>query len=283
MTEHVYYSRRNERASNASRVSFPQLKELVLATYADFDDRGYFAEAFGFLCVDGPIEGSLGHDVGRFLFRKTRKKDLWPIDKMIEAYSEEDLFDVIEFLHNYIARPGHKTAHGYDNTCVHYADFDKQTGQIEFRAEMNPHLNDYGLGFELADTGEVLSRERGFEILLDAQMPLTDPANVEIHVDEAVRKFQRHNASRSDKREAVRLLADVLEFLRPKVKRVLTNKDDADLFNIVNNFGIRHNNDRQKTSYDKDIWLRWMFYHYLSTIHVVTRLIAKQDVVSRKL
>lgn len=32
---------------------------------------------------------------------------------------------------------------------------------------------------------------------------------------------------------------DVLEYLRPKVQKLLTNKDERDLFDLVNNFDIR--------------------------------------------
>ncbi|MEO3693618.1 hypothetical protein ABDJ85_19265, partial [Roseateles sp. DJS-2-20] len=37
--------------------------------------------------------------------------------------------------------------------------------------------------------------------------------------------------------------------------------------------GALHHNDKQRTSYDAGIWLSWMFYFYLSTIHVVLRKI----------
>jgi hypothetical protein len=64
--------------------------------------------------------------------------------------------------------------------------------------------------------------------------------------------------------------------LRPQVKEFFTSKDEGDLFNIANNFGIRHLNEKQKTSYDENIWLSWMFYFYLSTIHVLLRKIGHQ-------
>ena len=41
--------------------------------------------------------------------------------------------------------------------------------------------------------------------------------------------------------------------------------------NLANNFGIRHHNDQEKTAYDTSLWLSWMFYFYLATIHVVLR------------
>ncbi|MDR2600913.1 MAG: hypothetical protein LBC53_00445 [Spirochaetaceae bacterium] len=35
----------------------------------------------------------------------------------------------------------------------------------------------------------------------------------------------------------------------------------------INNFGIRHNNPRQKEDYDDPIFLIWMFHYFLATIH----------------
>jgi len=73
------------------------------------------------------------------------------------------------------------------------------------------------------------------------------------------------------------MLAKVLEFIRPKIKLLLTTDDENDLFNIANNFGIRHHNEIQKTDYDQEIWLDWMFYYYLSTINSIVRLINKRQ------
>ncbi len=86
-------------------------------------------------------------------------------------------------------------------------------------------------------------------------------------------KFRRRSVS--DRRDAVKELVDVLEFIRDDAKAVLTSKDHSDLFNLANNFGIRHHTKDQKTDYDLNIWLSWMFYHYLATIHACVRLIEK--------
>jgi hypothetical protein len=71
----------------------------------------------------------------------------------------------------------------------------------------------------------------------------------------------------------VKALADALEVLRPKIKAALTNKDEADLFTLVNAFGIRHKRSDQKTSYDETIFLSWMFNYLLAALHASTRLI----------
>ena len=94
-------------------------------------------------------------------------------------------------------------------------------------------------------------------------------------VNAAILKFRRYGSSLDDRRDAVRSLVDVLEYLRPRLQKVLIRKDDAALFQIANEFGIRHHNEKQKNDYDQAIWLNWMFYLYLATIHVVTRLVAK--------
>lgn len=58
-------------------------------------------------------------------------------------------------------------------------------------------------------------------------------------------------------------------------KRVLNRDDERDLFNLANNFGIRHHKPGQKTDYDQAIWHSWMFHHYLATIHACVRVIEK--------
>ena len=49
------------------------------------------------------------------------------------------------------------------------------------------------------------------------------------------------------------------------------------LFNIANNFGIRHLNQKQKLQYDKAVWLSWIFYHYLNTIAAFLHIIDRQQ------
>ena len=96
-------------------------------------------------------------------------------------------------------------------------------------------------------------------------------------IQSATRKFRARHSSDDDKRDAVRDLADALEYIRPSVKEVLTRKDESALFEIANNFGIRHHNPRQHTNYDTKIWYRWMFYFYLSTLHAALRMIDRKE------
>ena len=105
-------------------------------------------------------------------------------------------------------------------------------------------------------------------------MPHEDKRNVTERVAAAKLKYRRR--SLSERKDAVRDLADVLEYLRPEVKKALKSKDESELFQLANNFGIRHHNKDQKTDYDESIWLSWMFYHYLASIHACLRLVEKR-------
>ena len=112
--------------------------------------------------------------------------------------------------------------------------------------------------------------------MFEADIPEKDQENITDKMNEAIIKFRRHRSTLEDRRSAVRELVDVLEFLKPEIKKTLNRKDETDLFNIANNFGIRHHNAGQQTEYDKSIWYSWMFYFYLATIHSVLRLTNKK-------
>jgi len=281
MTERDYYSVRTGKDPTGKRIELPIMKRLFISMYTNFENRGYFQEAFGYHCVDaGYVPGKCGVDIESYILRKIRKSNLWPIDKRCEYYDEDTLFDMIEFLYDHVSKPTEGWHHSYGNCGMHWREFDKQLGQEEFRANLNELLRDYDYngGWELSQQGEVLPLpEDGMKPLLEQQLPHYDQMNIEARVDLAIQNFRSRRASTADKRNAVRELVDVLEYLRPQVKEVITDKDEADLFNIANNFGIRHHRNNQKTRYDQSIWLDWMFYFYLATIHVVTRLIEKKE------
>ncbi|MCF7838331.1 MAG: hypothetical protein K9N49_06845 [Candidatus Marinimicrobia bacterium] len=259
--------------------SLDLVKNLFLALYNRLQHQGYFHEYFGYSCVDeGDVEGKLGPDIENAFFLSLKKDGLWPIATKLPDYVEGDLFDVMEFLFDCVSKPVEKYYHSFSNCGWHYTMFDQSLGQAEFQAEINKLLRDYQDGFEMSQEGEILSAVApGFENLLDAELPTDDLRNVKCKVNHAVLKFRRYSATVNDRHDAIRELADVLEFLRGQVKNVLNSSDESDLFNIINRFGIRHHNQQQKTDYDQAIWIRWMFYYFLATIHAVLRLIAKNE------
>jgi hypothetical protein len=276
--KHSYYSQRTGTNPNLKGLPLLDVVDLFVRVYTQLENDGYFHEAFGFVCVDA------GHIIGKVpnadleILLTIRKKNLWPVPLRSQNYSEDDLFDIIEFLYQHVSKPIDGYMHIYGECGMHWETFQKAEGQKEFVTKVNLVLSHYEKAFEISDDGEILQKpDAGFERLLVADVP-TDDSKILNRVESARRQFLRHGSSLDDRRQAVRDLADVLEYLRPQVKAVLTRKDEGDLFNIANNFGVRHHDDKQQTGYDAAIWLSWMFYHYLSTIHVVLRKLGKIEV-----
>lgn len=257
------------------------MRKLFREVFIYFEDEAYFQQSLGFECVDaGYVAGTLGQSLDGALLLALRKQNLTPIRQKIAFYEEDDLFDVIEFLFDHCTKPTDRYFHSFSDCGWHtnptMETFDRKAGQAEFRAKLNPLLEAYGQGYELSAAGEVLAlAEPGLAPLIDAPLPTPDADNVSVRVAAAQAKFRRHRSTDSDRRDAIRDLADVLEFLRPQLAGVLNKKDDAALFEIANRFAIRHHNPDQQGNYDKPIWYSWIFYFYLATIHAAVRFIEK--------
>lgn len=268
-----YYSHR----SVGTRLDFQTLVQVVADMYLECRRQGHFQQAFGYVCVDaGKVPGVCGADLRGYAARRLRRDGLWPIEERYRQYSEADLFDVLEFLHDHISKPLDGQFHGYNDCGWHYSEFDRPAGRQFLREEVNPLLVDYGSGYELSPDGEVLSLAPGFEALLDVSDLHFDPETIDSRIRAAERKFRRYGSSLDDQRDAVRALADVLERVKPRMQGLITKNDESDLFQIVNRFGIRHHDIHQRTDYDQEVWLPWMFYYYLATVKAVLSLISKR-------
>lgn len=278
MRDKPYYSVRTGKNAAGATFDLVMLLKLFKSQFEQLSQGGYFQQSFGYWCVDSnDVPGSLGSDVNGVMMLELHKENLWPILTQCQEYSEDDFFDVVEFLHDNVSKPTDGFFHSYGGCGYHYHSFDREEGQKEFRVRINRLLGAYKVPHELLPDGEVVSKaDPGLEDLLKANLSSPEPVRVDARVEAAIAKFRRHRSSFEDRRDALRDLADVLEFLRPRLKSVLTSQDETDLFNIANNFGIRHHNDKQKTDYDESTWLSWIFYYYLATIHAALRLIEKR-------
>ena len=267
MDERRYYSDRTGKKDT----TFETLKEVIKAIYLDYHGRNYFDQNIYGYSGNTPFIG----DIESYFTMKLRKPNLWPIETWIRAYSEDDLFDVVELLYDLVSKPM-EMPHLYDGIIITYSG---EQGRREFQDSINNILRDYQDGYELSEGGEILSiGDLGFEDLFNEELPVHDPENIDDKIKIAVFKFRRHHSSIDDKKDALRDLAAVLEFLRPKIKDLTISKDTDALFNIANNFAIRHHNQVQQKDYDKPIWFTWTFYTHLATIHAIIKLLKKYNV-----
>lgn len=165
-----------------------------------------------------------------------------------------------------------------------YLSYADEPGQKVFRDKVNAFLLEYKTGFELTNEGIILARGTdGLQRILDAEIIPYDEMNVDSKVRNAITKWRNRHLSLTEKKEAIRELADVFEWLK-KTKNlgsILDSKDESALFDLANNFSIRHHNPNQKTNYDRVIWYSWIFHFYLATYHAAIRLLIKKEEKNR--
>jgi len=206
----------------------------------------------------------------------------FPITKWeAEDISEDHIFDTIEFLYDYVSKPGELVDMISDGWSYRdYESYDDEAGRKDFREKVNLFLADYKSGYELTEDGQILALGTdGLQHILNAELIPYDEINVDSKVRDAIKKWRNRQQSLSGKKEAIRELADVFEWLK-KTKHlaaVLDGKDQSAIFDIANNFGIRHHEPKQKTNYDQNIWYSWMFHFYLATYHASIRLLIKKE------
>lgn len=273
-----YYSVRTGKSSDLKQIDLELLKDLFRAVYQDFVRKDYFFEAFGFKCVDSGFNpGIAGEDIDIFFFRKIRKRNLWPIEKNVSQYSEDDLFDVIELLFDLISKPIEGYYHDFCGCGQHWTKFDKIIGQTEFREDINHILRDYEGGYILSENGEILIIGKdGVKDLFVVEISTGEPEKIDDKIRYAINKYRKYHASFEEKVESIRLLADVLEYIRPRVKLIISKKDEGSLFDIANNYSIRHFNDGQK-EFENPAFLDWIFTMYLSTIYLTLGISVKEE------
>ena len=113
---------------------------------------------------------------------------------------------------------------------------------------MNRTLMNYRGGFRINGNGQIeRTADEGLDQLIDAVLPTKDP-DIAQRVAGAIALYRNRGRTEEDLRLAVRELFDVLEKLRPEVRAEMLKGDEWDLFNIANNFTIRHLNEKQKAT-----------------------------------
>lgn len=273
-----YYSARTK----PGNLTLGELHWKFQNLYLYFRDKDYFKGKAGI--TETYLPNVINHEVAIALTFQP-----FPVTKWEEEdITEDHIFDVLEFLYDKISKPedyGSKTSDSGLN-YYDYGNYDDNAGQEEFRNNANVFLADYKTGFELNKEGMVLALgEDGLQHITEAEIIPYDEKNVDSKVRNAILKWRNRRLAMSEKREAIRELADVFEWLKKtkNLSSVFDSKDESLLFDLANNFGIRHHNPKQKTNYDPSIWYSWMFHFYLATYHAAIRLLMKdKNTVRRK-
>jgi len=266
-----YYSSRNK----PTQLSVDELYWKLQNLYLLFRDIDYFKNKASITKTHLP--DSIKHEAAIVLSFQPFPITKWERDDI----TEDHLFDTLEFLYDHAAKPvGWTTIIEDDGNPYECQTFSDDEGREEFRQKANIFLGDYRSGYELTKDGIVLAMGTdGLQHIIDAEIVPYDEKNVDSRVRHAIVKWRDRHLTIAEKKEAIREMADVFEWLKKTkgLDHVLDKKDSAALFDIANHFAIRHHNPQQKTQYDKNIWYSWMFHFYLATYHAAIRLLIKKE------
>jgi hypothetical protein len=267
-----YYSTRQKSATLTLEGLYSKLQNLYLL----FRGKDYFKEKAGITGHELPE--AITHEAALAL-----SFQLFPVTKWLARdVTEDHVFDALEFLYDHVSKPGawiqmtSETGYNYND----YDGYDEEEGRLDFREVVNIFLADYKSGYELTKEGTILSLGTdGLQHILDAEIVPYDETNVDRKVRDAIAKWRNRHLSLTDKKAAIRELADVFEWLKKtkSLATVMDVKDESAIFELANNFAIRHHNPRQKINYDATIWYSWMFHFYLATYHAAVRLLIKHE------
>lgn len=272
-----YWSaRRAGQAPADSALEMPVLVREFVALIGELDNAGYLENRFGKDCVDDPRDDT----VHTLIYQELGVEGVWPLD--IDRLTDDiDLFyDIVELLHDQVARPNTRFDHDYAECGWHHGKFDIGAGRIVYRWRVNKLFESSPLGLRLAEDGDDVGRlvtvtDEARTALAQSVAARSDGESAD-QVRHALALFRERGSDRNQKRSAVAALALVLEERRHGVLAdALAKSDRGALFDLANNFHVRHQDAKQKRDYD-DFYLDWIFWVYLSTIELTNQVLEAQ-------
>ena len=253
------------------------LRRRFVGVIEELERAGYLDQVFPAVCVDD--RDAMHVNPSDILEDRLGVHDLWPVRQSYQRWDEDTFYGVIEVLHDLVARPRKRSWHDWNQCGWHWSEFARVPAQALYRWRVNDLLERAGQGLRIADDGEDTGRL--VAVTDDARAELAsgmaareDPVSGD-RVRHALALFRARGATEHDKRSAIVVLAGVLEERRDLLKAELFRKDEGALFQLANEFALRHRSESQKDDYDV-AFLDWVFWWYLATIELSDRLLARQ-------
>jgi len=278
LSKRPYWRQRQDARDGAAvtALSFEMLVSEFVTLIRELDQTGYLDKRFGMDCIDDARDDPAAH-----IEREIGTADLWPLHKETLAADSGVFYDVVEVLHDLMARPRKPGSyHSFGDCGWHREEFDIDTGRIVYRWRVNKLFARTDCGLRLAEEGEDIGR----------LVTVTDSARADLvqavasrrdgeasdQVRHALALFRDRGADRNQKRSAVAVLALVVEERRHAVLTdAMAKSDSGALFEIANKFNIRHQRADQRRDYE-DFYLDWIFWVYLASIELTNRVIDSQ-------
>lgn len=257
------------------------LAEEFMALVDELIDFGYFYKLAPTPCAStyGDDQPTANEQLDQIVSRKLGKPNVWR-DVCNSALGDDYIYATMEVFHDIVSRPTSWWEDPQNECGFHYEEFSSSVGQQVYRWKINELLKRYDRDLTFDDSGENVGRLiRTFDDPLE-QLRET----VVVHIEEtdqgtlehAISLFVRRGATRESKRSACQSLVGLLEQRRPILKEKLFSKDESMLFDIANNYEIRHRNQRQNSNYGEE-FLDWIFWINLATLQLTNNFIEAQD------
>jgi hypothetical protein len=271
-----YWPQRHRRQAPGPYLDVPGARKAFTGLVSELENRGYLDRVFPRSCVDD--HGEIESDPAAELAKRLGITGLWPLAP--NEWDDDTFYGLVEVYHDLVARPRLRQFHDYAECGWHYSHFSVTAGREVYRWKVNELLQLVGIDFQLAESGEDQGRliakfDDGRSSLVADVLDHSQPNTVE-RVGHAVALFRRRAATAEDKRSAIIALAGILEERRQLIKAELASADEGALFQIANNFAIRHQNKHQRGDYDL-AFLDWFFWWYLGTVELTNRIISGQE------
>lgn len=266
-----YYAERNSLIEYDLNISFEELKEYFFKVYQYFNNRNCFEAATKGIWIKPQWEEEyqaippiFAPAPEIFFMNHLHSKTVYPIHEYYSFYSEVELFTVIEILYDTIS------VYDYEKKVLETDEIKK-----DFATQVNNILQFYDEGYFLEPNSGTITKgvNDSLKMMLTEDLKELVSEDIMSQMRSAVKLYYRFDANLEIKKKAINIMADILEPLRSDLKDILNekfevNKNDHDklIFEIVNGFNIRHNNARQKTNYEHEVWYDWMMQYYSSVI-----------------
>jgi hypothetical protein len=273
------WSERQGRRKPAERLSSEELARQFAEMVHDLASRGYLDRHLPQACRNGRAAATRTDRDLRQLVGLPAIGDVWPLRETHEKWSDTQLLDLIEAFHDVVARPRLRLTASERGS--RYGDFAIEPGRRLYRWQVNALLGRSTVAFRLAEEGEDVGRLVATTDAARAELASTmaqRPGPTGDQVRHALALFRRRDANEHDKRSAIVTLYGVFEECRELLRKDLPfgRRDEGALFQIANEFALRHQTASQKADYDP-VFLDWVFWWYLATIELTDRLIARAE------
>lgn len=282
-----YYKERNGLLEPSDFIDEKKLAHYWIEIYKYFNNKGYFK-----LAETGVKQGNhvyapqFAPSPAQYFLLHLGKNDMWPIEENIKKYTVEDIFTTIEIYYAEIADcKWEENDDGDWNWTI-----ETEAPKREYAFYINNILKLYKTGYCLEPLQGIIMSTPNDALrhqLGEAQPEI--PSAIYERLSSASKDFYRFDATEERKRKAIASLADVLESIRNDMKlifnseyKITKNEHDRLIFDVVNNYHIRHDNEKQYENYSTDIWYDWMMQYYTSTIIAFYRLKEKCEQMKRE-